>query len=201
VRLAVRLDRQRTIEDMDAAYGIEQLEDFGWTAISSAKQTPVEGRLAVTSLLDVLARLSAHERDLPREPDTDVVYHDSVPALLMRTFESLITVCMEAGQPQTCGEILHELAALLERLTAHERRAVGALVLRTLPSVQRLPATRALRSALEEMAEALDRCARPAAPPAAPRAGTRDAAPGGRRPNDGPGACRPAPRPPARTRP
>lgn len=37
---SIRRDRQRNIDDVDAAYGLEQLETIGWTSTSGAQHNP-----------------------------------------------------------------------------------------------------------------------------------------------------------------
>jgi hypothetical protein len=45
-----RRERQRHIDHIDANYGIQQLADIDWSSVSSAKQSPLAGRLVIANL-------------------------------------------------------------------------------------------------------------------------------------------------------
>ena len=157
VETAVALERQRNIDDVDAAFGIEQLETVGWTSISGAKHNPQAARLVVAQLRDVLARMVAAEREPEHEPDTAVVYHDDVPDVLMRTLESLAVVTADSQQHQVAADIVEGLAASLDGLPdAYRERAVDVLM-RTLPALASHPPTLPLERALRALADALAR--------------------------------------------
>ncbi|MDQ3889152.1 MAG: DUF2254 domain-containing protein [Actinomycetota bacterium] len=162
-RVAAAMDRgitrqrQRNIDDVDAAFGIEQLETVGWTSISGAKHNPQAARLVVAQLRDVLARMVAAEGEPEYEPDTAVVYHDDVPDVLMRTLESLAVVTADSQQHQVAADIVEAFAFSLDRLPGPYRERAVDVLMRTLPALASHPPTLALERALRALADALGR--------------------------------------------
>ncbi len=157
VEAAVRRERQRTIDSVDPAYGLQQLENVGWTSISTAQQNPAAARLVVTSLRDVLARLIAVPTAERGHVDADVVYYDDVPDVLMQTVESLAVVTAESQQHQIAADLIMMLATLLERLPDEYRERAIDVLLRTLPALASHPPTLVLERSLTSLADALDR--------------------------------------------
>lgn len=133
---ALVLDRIRDI-DADPAYGIRQLVDIAWTSISTSKQSPAPGVLAIVTLRDLLARWSfqhatAHPNDAPPGP---VVYHDDVPEQLMAAFEDLAVVSSESMQAQSYAEVVRAITVLFDRLDPPQQRRAEDLILRILSAL------------------------------------------------------------------
>ena len=164
VEKGIRRHRQRNIDDVDAAYGIEQLETVGWTSISSAKHNPQAARLVVAQLRDVLARITVEREHDTSPPDTAIVYPDNVPEVLMQTLESLAVVTADSQQHQIAADIVEALATLLDRLSDQYRERAVDVLMRTLPALASHPPTLKLEQALRSLHDALQ------------RAGARDAA-------------------------
>jgi uncharacterized membrane protein len=157
IERAVRLERQRNIDAVDASYGLEQLETVGWTSTSGAQHNPQAARLVVAALRDVLARLAVEADGHQDDPDTDIVYRDDFPAVLMNAIESLAVVTADSQQHQVASDIVLALDAVLERLTpAYRGRAVDVLM-RTLPALASHPPTLRLETSLEQVRDTLQR--------------------------------------------
>jgi uncharacterized membrane protein len=146
-----------TSTGIDPAYGLQQLANVGWTAISSAQQNPQAAQLVVLSLRDILARLTADRGDDLPPPDTDVVYRDDVPNVLMNTLESLAVITADSQQHQIAAALLQVIAGLLDRLPDDYRRRTHDVLLRTLPALASHPPTRQLEDALRELQDVLER--------------------------------------------
>ena len=153
---AVRRERGRTIDHVDPGYGVQQLENLGWTSTSSAQQNPHAARLVVAQLRDVLARATLEPADGEREPDTDIVYDDDFPQVLMDTLESLAGATADSQQHQVAAEIIVGLTTLLARLPEGYRRRTDELLLRTLPALASHPPTQQLERALERLRVTLE---------------------------------------------
>jgi hypothetical protein len=151
VEAAIRRERQRNIDDVDAAYGVEQLETVGWTSISGAKHNPQAARLAVAQLRDVLMRLAVERSGHEDNPDTNIVYHDDFPAILMQALESLAVVTADSQQHQAAADIILAIESVLERLSASYRKRAIDVLMRTLPALASHPPTLVLERALEKL--------------------------------------------------
>lgn len=155
---AVRRAPRRTIDDVDATYGVQQLETVGWTSISGAKHNPQAARLVVAMLRDVLARLIAEPRpEMDAPATTAIVYNDDLPEALFQTIESLAVVTADSQQHQVAADILFALASLLERLSEDYRSRACDVLLRTLPALASHPPTSVLEAALRTLEETLAR--------------------------------------------
>jgi len=153
---AMRLERQRNIDGVDAVYGLLQLETVGWTSTSGAQHNPQAARLVVAALRDVLARLGVENGPPDDTPDTDIVYADDFPEVLMDTWESLAVVTADSQQHQVAADIIDALDSVLTRLApAYRTRAVDVLM-RTLPALGSHPPTRRLEVALERLRDTLE---------------------------------------------
>lgn len=157
VRAAIRLERQRNIDDVDAVYGIEQLETVGWTSSSGAKHNPQAARLVVAHLRDVLARLAVETSVHEDAPDTDIVYDDDFPEILMQTLESLAVVTADSQQHQVAADIILAIESMLERLAVPYRERAMDVLMRTLPALASHPPTRSLERALAKLRDTLRR--------------------------------------------
>ncbi len=154
---AIRRQRGRTIDHVDPGYGVQQLENLGWTSTSSAQQNPHAARLVVAQLRDVLARATLEPADGEREPDTDIVYEDDFPQILMDTVESLAVATADSQQHQVAAEIIVGLTTLLPRLPEGYRERADELLMRTLPALASHPPTQQLERALEQLRTTLER--------------------------------------------
>jgi uncharacterized membrane protein len=152
----VHRERQRNIDDVDAGYGLEQLHDIAWTAVSSSKHTPLPGRLVIENLRDILARFSAEDETIEAAEPLPVVYPDATPRTLMAALESLAVVATEAQQHHIYAALLEALAGMLPRLDGWYRDATHETILRILPLLRRHPPSLQLRRALDVAAAALE---------------------------------------------
>lgn len=157
VRRAVRLERQRTIGDHDAVFGVQQIATIGWTSISSANQNPASGALAIVNLRDILARVSVEPERPADEAPLPIVYPDTFPEALVAAFESFAVAAGEAHQHQTMAEILDAMTASLERLPDTWKVRCVEVLVRTLPIATSMTPTGELQRALERVSDALDR--------------------------------------------
>jgi hypothetical protein len=155
-RAAVHLERQRTIDAVDAVYGLEQLETVGWTSISGAQHNPHAARLVVRALRDVLARVAASEDGPAGTPDTGIVYRDTFPEMLMEAVESLAVITADSQQHQIAADIIEGMASLLPRLSPAYRERTIAVLMRTLPALTSPPPTTTLEAALTGLQETLE---------------------------------------------
>ncbi len=152
---AIRRERSRSIDHVDPSYGVQQLENLGWTSTSSAQQNPHAARLIVAQLRDVLARATLEPPGQERGPQTDIVYEDDFPGILMDTVESLAVVTAESQQHQAAAEIIVGLTTLLPRLPEGYRQRADELLMRTLPALASHPPTQQLERALVKLESTL----------------------------------------------
>ena len=158
VARAVQIERERDL-DIDAAFGIEQIEAIAWTGISTSKQDLNLGLEAAHNLRDLLARWAAADAEvsgLPAARPLPVVYPDDVQERLMATIESLMVVTSESMQHQIYAESLRGLAITLDRLPPPLARRTEEIVLRSLAGLGDHILTAELEDALCAMADALD---------------------------------------------
>lgn len=157
VRNAVLIQWERR-PDHDPAYGIELIEMIGWHAISSARQDPSLGKVAIHGLRDLLARWAGNDQTAESHADVlPIVYPDDVMVRLLGAFESLAVVSSESMQHQTYAEILRALAVTFERLPLRERLRVEDLVLRSLSGLGDHVLTTDLDESLSALLAALER--------------------------------------------
>ena len=156
VERGMHRERQRNIDSVDSAYGIEQLETVGWTSISGAKHNPRAARIVVAQMRDVLARFAVEGSDTASAPDTAIVYRDNVPEVLLSSLESLAVITADSQQHQVAADILDAFAGLLEVLPNTYRQRAMQVLLRTLPALASHPPTLLLESALDSLVEALE---------------------------------------------
>lgn len=163
VQAAIVLDDQRDL-DTDPAFGIDQIVTIGWTAISTAKSNPGPGLLAIQNLRDLLACWLRTDEAFGAsgiQPTTPVVYADTLPAVLMRAFETLAVVASESMQPQNAAEIYRTLAKLLPRLPDALQREADDLLLRSLSGLGDHVLTSELEASLAAVRDALRAAGRP----------------------------------------
>ncbi|MBT1002934.1 DUF2254 domain-containing protein [Paenarthrobacter sp. DKR-5] len=156
VELAVRRERLRNVDHVDAGFGVEQLYDAGWTAASSAKHTPLAAINAIVNLRDLLARWA--EDTVEQSKESRVVYTDNVLGILTAAFESILAAAAEARNPRVCAEVLSALAATFARSRPSVQHDLEAIILRALPLVTGLPVSALLETALDDVEAALESC-------------------------------------------
>jgi uncharacterized membrane protein len=156
IERSIRRERQRNIDDIDAAFGLDQLETIGWTSTSGAQHNPQAARLVVGSLRDILARLAVEAEQRDDEPDTDIVYHDGFPETLMQTLESLAVITAESQQHQVATDIIDAVDSLLPRMTPAYRERSVDLLMRTLPALASHPPTLRLETAMRCLRDTLE---------------------------------------------
>lgn len=161
LRGALRLERDRLI-DADMTQGVEDIENIGWTAGSTAKQNPAAAVLAIRGLRDMLAHLA---QELREREDRDVgeplriVYPDRDAERLLESLVSLALVSGESHQHRTYAEALRalggEYAGLPERLRPRADEAIiRALDLQDKQFLRTAPISRALEVLLDGVAAA-----------------------------------------------
>lgn len=155
VRRALVLDRVRDIH-RDPGYGVQQLVDIAWTSISTAKQSPTAGLLAIYAIRDLAARwvlqTESGRGDKVVQP---VVYNDDVPGQLMSALESLAVVSSESMQAQCFAEVVHTVTLLASLPDAEQRERIADVVMRMLPALGDHVLTADLEDALTLLAAAL----------------------------------------------
>ncbi len=119
MRGAVQLERKRDI-DFDPAFGMEQLEDIGWTSISTSKQDPAPGLHAIR----VLSHWCDAQPDVPDRPPR-----------AMNTMESLAVVSTESMQHQIYAEVIHAITLLLPKLAPDQQQRAERLIARILSGI------------------------------------------------------------------
>lgn len=131
VQRAYDLAQQRKY-DLDPVYGIEQIEEIGWTAISTAKQIKTTSLIAIHMLRDLLARFATSEDPETDERPVPVVYHERLVERILETFESFTVASSESLQFQAFTEVVTSLATLYERLPREYQTRTEDLILRAL---------------------------------------------------------------------
>ncbi len=128
---AFELSQQREY-DLDPVYGVEQIEEIGWTAISTSKQTITTGLIAIHLLRDLLARFAATEPPESDKRPVPLVYREHLVERILETFESFTVVSSESLQFQAFTEVITSLATLYPRLPREYQARVEDLALRAL---------------------------------------------------------------------
>lgn len=144
--------------DVDAAFGLEQMETIAWTAMSAAKQNPGAPLTVVHAVRHVLRRWMLDESETSDQKVLPVVYVDQVPARAIGTLESLIVVSKNSLQHQVVATIYHTIAQLLPSLTPELRERALEAVVRSLPAIDRHPLTHGLDLALVTLADVVEGC-------------------------------------------
>lgn len=96
----------------DPGYGLEQLGNIGWTAISPAKSSPAPALGVIKTLRRLFNQLKLEPEDEAEEEELPVVYRDDVMSDLFDIFESLAVSASESRQHQSVREIVHALAVM-----------------------------------------------------------------------------------------
>jgi uncharacterized membrane protein len=166
VRAAFGLDDIRDVE-VESGYAIDQLENIGWAAASSAEQSPQTAIVAIRALRDLLTRwLAAGEPDrsdrAQRSDELAVVYTDGVVPRVLSSLATITVATAESRQAQTCAELVRAFTGLVSRLRNDDERAVFDQALDSvLPAVIQHAETPRLVQALRRLQEVLASNGRP----------------------------------------
>jgi uncharacterized membrane protein len=132
IRRAVRVAPRRELLT-DPTFGVDQLSDIAWTAVSTAKSNPAAGLVAIHALNDLLFRWGRGGSLICQQgPNARVVCRDTLIDHLARAYESLMVVASESMQQQSLAEILRGISLSFEALPAAmqdmlERSVLGSL--------------------------------------------------------------------------
>lgn len=115
VRDAILISDQRDL-DQDASTGIDEIANIGWTAGSTAKQSPEIARQAMHSLADIAARWLAHDPAATRPGDDPlpIVYPDRDLERIFEILYSLVVVTYESRQHMQAARLLDTYRQLLD---------------------------------------------------------------------------------------
>ena len=160
VHRSIQIARQREMT-IDPYYGLEQIEEIAWTAISTAKATPETGQLAIRVLRDILARWVA-EREQP-EPKPDqkaplpVIYNDNVEIRAIDTLESLAIASGESYQHQSIKEILRAIMVIYPRMGEDMQGYSESMLMRILPALRQHVLSGELDATISLLIDTLDK--------------------------------------------
>lgn len=146
---AVRIARQRDITQ-DPAYGIGQLENIGWTAISTAKSKPSTGAQIIRALGNVLLYRGRDDQK-PATQVLPIVYHDTVQAKLFDALENLVVVSSESLQHQSYYRILNTLGLAYSKLNQQGQERIENIILTALSVLDKHTLTANLDQTLGNM--------------------------------------------------
>ena len=151
---------QKRSEKSDPKYSLEQLEMMSWTEMSSAKENPETGLMAVHATRDLLTRWLDAERS---QEDTTVeagvlpfVYPDSVIPATLNMLESLALITSESKQHQGLSATFIALALLVPRFPADLQDRSRELIVRVLPTLEQHVLSRELDYSLSRLAASLE---------------------------------------------
>jgi uncharacterized membrane protein len=162
VRRCIALDRARDL-GVDPSLAVDELANIAWTAISSAKHNPQMGWDAIDRLRDLLARWAGERRS--SEPNAGpvadgevhaVVYEDNDIDRLVDALISLIVVCAESRQQESCAHVLDAIAGSLAHLDQQTLDGAERALANTLPAVEAQVLSRPLERSLERLSDTLD---------------------------------------------
>ncbi|MFW6084081.1 MAG: DUF2254 family protein, partial [Gemmatimonadota bacterium] len=140
----------------DPRYGLEQLGNIGWTAISTAKSSPAPA----LEVIKALRRLFNDLRFEPEEGTTSdglrVVYRDDVMRDIFDTFESLAVSASESRQHQSVREIVHALSVIASVAEGHSRERIAKVTRVILATLNAHVLTTGLSDSLLELKRATD---------------------------------------------
>lgn len=146
--------------ETDPKFELEQLEMIAWTEMSTAKENPETGLMAIHALRDLLARWTGNHAGQNEENTTaaaiSFVYPDAVLPAALSTFESLAVISAESKQHLTMSAILLSIALLLPHLPDDLQTRSEELIVRVLPTLDQHGLTRELDYALAHLAASLD---------------------------------------------
>lgn len=157
---AIDLERQRDFRT-DAGYGIMQMENIGWTSVSSSKSNPAPGIAAVREIRDLLARWSEQREPTCKAGEmVPVVYHDAVMHQAIDAIVSLGVAASESMQHQSAAEVILCFAALFQRLPSDIQKYMEDAILRLISSLGDHVLTTGLDGAITKMVAVLDAAGR-----------------------------------------
>ncbi len=156
VRRGVDISRQRDTL-YDAAFGLEQLENIGWSSISSAKSDPAPGLMVIRSAGDLLAHWVIDESWAePLDSPKDVVYHDDVMDRLLDVLESAAVSSSNSKQHMSISEVYTTLMTNFMRMPPDLQRRVAGLLVRSLPALRVQILTATIETALRRIITTLN---------------------------------------------
>ncbi len=114
---ALRITKRRQLLD-DPTFGLDQLGNVGWTSVSTAKSNPAAGLIAIHALNDLLFRWGAEEHlEVPGDPDSQIVYRDTLTDHIACAYEGLMVVASESMQHQSLAEVSKGIARAFPKLS------------------------------------------------------------------------------------
>lgn len=132
VRTAIQVASRRELLH-DPMFGIDQLGNIAWTAVSTAKSNPAAGLVAIHALNDLLFRWGREGGLVCRASEgTRVHCRDTLMDHLACAFESLMVVASESMQQQSLAEVSKGLSRSFPALPGEmqdklERAVIGSL--------------------------------------------------------------------------
>ncbi len=132
VRRAIRIGRRRELL-IDPMFGVDQLGNIAWTAVSTAKSNPAAGLVAIHALNDLLYRWGRGGALVCRPGEGARVFcRDTLMDHLARAYESLMVVASESMQQQSLAEVSKGIARSFGALPGEmqdklERAVLGSL--------------------------------------------------------------------------
>lgn len=151
---SVRIERQRDIT-RDPAHGIGQLENIGWTAISTAKSKPHTGAHIIRALGNVLLYWGLEDKTLDCKI-LPIVYKDNVKEKLLDAFENLAVVSSESMQHQSFYRILNTLGLAYCRMNKKEQDRIENVLLTLLSVLGDHALTAKLDQSLSDITELMN---------------------------------------------
>jgi uncharacterized membrane protein len=152
VRAAIRVSPKRDV-DQDATAAIDEITNIAWTSASTSKHNPEVARRAVDSIRDIAARWIL-ERQRSDEPDSQplrIVYPDTDLDDVFDALFSVLAASHESQQERTAAHVLKAYRSLIERSDGAVRQRLCDDVERGRPLLERIPTSRALQVALDEL--------------------------------------------------
>ncbi|MDP3267906.1 MAG: DUF2254 family protein [Legionella sp.] len=151
---SVQIERRRDIS-RDPLYGISQLENIGWTSISTAKSKPHTGSYIIRALGNVLLYWGKEKESEEVKP-FPIVYQDNVKEKVLDAFENLGVVSSESMQHQSFYRILNSLGLAYHRQGAQEKQRIESVILTLLSVLGEHALTHRLDQSLTDLAKLME---------------------------------------------
>jgi len=158
IQEALVLRSERDLQ-VDAAYGIVELQSIAWTTASSAKSTPEPPRLVINALRDLLGRWIAGtpERGEPATSEpVAVVYPDRLHRDVIDALVTTGIASNESLQHVVAISAFDALRQLLPRARGETREQVLDAIRTLLPALSDVLLTPRLEDALDALRRALE---------------------------------------------
>lgn len=146
----------------DPGYGLEQLGNIGWTAISPAKSSPAPALGVIKTLRRLFDQLKVEPEGEAEGEKLPVVYRDDVMSDLFDIFESLAVSASASRQHQSVREIVHALAVMATVAEGEVRDRVIKVTRVILATLNAHVVTSSLSDSLLELKKATDSMGQPA---------------------------------------